>query len=424
MSAAIRHPRRLLLGVLVVVLAAGVATGSAASAAPPAAAAKCTGTPVVYGVIAAISPNQTLGAGQPYAASPQEAAAKAVNATCELGVPLKISVCDSKGDLNEAADCARKGVEEGWVAWAGDSITGAQTYPILSAAGIPELGGVGLAPVELLGELWFPYEGNLAGILFLSSIAANANTPDPAALAIPALDNPGVSLINTIFETQMKAVNGTVAAKIAVPATATDMSQYAAQVISSEANSMVPVLTADQYSGMLQQLIQQGTKFTDLAVVQRSNQTSDETKEQLGADLKGIWNSHYTEITNKANPGVKQYFKELKAVKAPTSETALNSDVAFENWVWVHNVVELLKDSPTKDAATFVQQLTTVGPITQPGFPTVNFGVNPYASDPSLANFTIFNNQFAVTRFNAKLKEVPVTKGFITVGDEFTPKKL
>jgi ABC-type branched-subunit amino acid transport system substrate-binding protein len=411
----------LLVGVLgASVSAAGVPTANTAG--------KCSGTPITFGVITVKTSNNPTIPGDPHGGAAPVAAGKALNRDCTLGVPVKISVCDSHADPDAATACAHKGVEEHWVGWEGEGVSGAQTFPILSAAGIPEFGGVGFSPAELTSPLWYPYSGNIYSVLALITTAASANNPDPAKLIVTVLDNPAVATLTSLFKDGLEKAGGEYLGTVAVPASATDMSQYAAQVLSSGANALAPVLAGDQLSGMMQQLVQQGADFEHgLAVIEPSGATTAKDVEQLGASVKGIWNIHSTLVNDKKNPGVRQYIKELKAAKQPTKDTGVYrvySDFNFEAWSWVHIMGELLADEPTKDAATLVKKLNTIGPIESPGMPTIDFAVNPFASDPLLGSLRIVNDQFAATRLDAKGQEVLVTDGFITIGEKFKAKKL
>jgi ABC-type branched-subunit amino acid transport system substrate-binding protein len=420
------------LGVAVIVLVTSALVGGlgvsagAAGASAASAASKCSGTPIRFGFIGVITSNNPSVPSDTNGASPFLAAQKAVNRDCTAGVPIKVTVCDSHGEPNAATACARQGVDEHWVAWVGDGISGGQTFPILSAAGIPELGGYGFSAVEPTSPLWFPFAGGIYQVLADVAIAANAHDPAKASLAI--IDNPAIDTITGLFKKQMEAAGGTYGGTIAVPSTATDMSQYAAQALSSGINALAAGLSGDQADGMMQQLVQQGADFEKkFALIGTGGAVTDKDIEQLGAAVKGIWGTHYTLVTDKKNPATKQYIKELKAAKQPVTDHGNVKtlwDQPFENWSWVHIVAKLLADAPTKDAATLVEKLNTGGPISSPGMPTVDFAVNPFASDPFLKAIRVFNPDFAATRTNAKGKEVLVTDGFIPIGSKFTAKKL
>jgi ABC-type branched-subunit amino acid transport system substrate-binding protein len=413
-------------GAICLVASAFGATANAATASA-ATAGKCSGTPITFGAILNLVSNNPAVPGNTKAAAPEIAATKAVNRDCTAGVPMKLTVCDSKGDPNTASECARQGVEEKWVGWIGDGVSGAQTFPILSEAGIPEFGGFGFSAPELTSKMWFPYGGNVSNVLSLVTIASFANSPEPAKVSVAVLDSPAAATLTTLFKTGVEKAGGEYTGTVAVPASATDMSQYAAQATGSGANAVATALAGDQYSGMLQQLVQQGEDFEKLAIIGVAGATTQNDIDNLGPAVKGIWGNHYTLVIDRKNPGVKQYVKELKAAKLPVKDSADNKvfiDGSFEAWNFVHLVAELLADAPTKDAATLVEKLNTVGPIQRDGMPTVDFAVNPFADDPLLGLVRITSNEFAATRLDAKGKEVLVTDGFVTIGEEFKPKKV
>jgi ABC-type branched-subunit amino acid transport system substrate-binding protein len=420
--------RPAVLAVVVSVLGTFVATAASPAGAVAGAATKCSGDPIVFGVIAplTVGPGTTQEA-LPDGPGPVVAAAKAVTKSCAAGVPVKVTVCDSKSDPNAAAGCARDGVDEGWVGWFNaDTLTAAQSFPILAAAGIPELGGLGLGP-EVASKLWFPIGGAIAAVLTAATLATSATGKEPAKLAVVTLDNPQVKFLLDLLEGQLKALDGQLVTTIAVPTSATDMAQYAAQVLDSGANAVMPVLAQEQATGLYQQLIQQGAKFVDLPVlmVNGSSPSADKTlHDQFGEDVKGIWVAHSTAIIDPKNPGVRQYFKELKAAKQPKTGLWVQGDPAFAQWGLLHIAAELLADAPTKDAAALVDALNTAGPISKPGLPTVDYSTNPFADNPTLAMLRIFTNEFIASRLQADASEQIVSDGFVTVGEPFKPKKL
>jgi ABC-type branched-subunit amino acid transport system substrate-binding protein len=387
------------------------------------AATECSGDPIVFGVIAPL----TGGAGEtfPDAPGPVIAAAKAATKDCTAGVPIEVSVCDGKSDPNAAAACARKGVEEGWVAWFNaDPLVAAQTFPILAAAGIPSLGGLGQGP-EIVSKLWFPSGG--LGFLAGATLAASATGNEPAKLAIVALDNPQVGFVLDLFETQLTDLGGEVVSTVTVPTSATDMSPFAAQVIDSGANVLTAVLAQEQALGLYQQLIQQGATFEELnvlAVNGSSPESNEVLHDQFGSDVKGYWIVHSTQLVDTKNPGSRQYKKELKAAKQPTEGLWVLGDPAFGQWALAHVAAELLADAPTKDAAALVAALNSAGPITRPGLPTLDYSENPFADDPTLGALRIVSDEFLVTRLKANAKEQIVSDGFETIGEPFKPKKL
>src|SRR5271155_373699 len=91
--------------------------------------------------------------GQPSPETPAtiKAAASVINAAGGLdGHPIKVIVCDDKGNLNDAANCAREAVSDGVVAAVGDnSPTGTAIDPILESAGIATIGPNPLSATDL-----------------------------------------------------------------------------------------------------------------------------------------------------------------------------------------------------------------------------------------------------------------------------------
>jgi ABC-type branched-subunit amino acid transport system substrate-binding protein len=398
------------------------AAGQTAGGGATSTTVACAGTPLKFGVITPLAGNAQTPA-SPYVGDGAKAAAQALTSSCALGLPVQAVVCDTKANPNDAAACGRQMVSEKVVGFIGVDSFGPQWFPITKAAGIPEIGGNGLDSLQVSDPLWFPLAGNIHDALTLTTIAASAEAPNPLKLAVIQFDIPGVDFFVNFFKKQVAQLGGQYAGTFVVPLSATDMSQYAAQAIQAGANAVVPIIGGDQYSGLIQQFVQQNKPLTQLAYLALgSGQVDCKTRSQLGSALNGIWISSDTWPVgwDTTNPGARQYVDELKAAGLNADPCNLN-EFGVQAWSAVHIMADLLKGSSTMDSATLVQRLNSGGPINRPELAgAIDFSKNPYASDPVLGKLRIFTDKFYVSRVVNGKPKVELT-GPATIGTVFKP---
>jgi ABC-type branched-subunit amino acid transport system substrate-binding protein len=398
------------------------ATGSSAAPVSSAAPKECTGDPIKFGVIYVKTASASLRSNSDVAEGAQ-AAAQALTESCELGQPIEVVACDTKGDPNEAAACGRTMVDEGVVAYMGSDNFGTQWFPITEAAGIPEIGGNGLDSVQTASKLWFPLAGNIHDAMSYTTIAGSALGPDKVKLITVTLDAPGTAFFADFFKAQTEAAGGQYLGNIPVPATATDMSQYAAQIVALGGNAVIPIISGDQFTGLTQQMIQQGISFKDLVYIALgSGQANCDFREQFGKDLAGLWieNNTWPVSWDTTNEGAQQFISEVTNAGFDTDGCHI-SEFGVQAWSAVHIMADLLKDKDTKDSKTLIDTLNSGITIDRPelGGP-IDFTKNPFAGTPVLGDLRIPNKTFLVSRINDDGDPVVVVDAPVTIGEIFT----
>jgi ABC-type branched-subunit amino acid transport system substrate-binding protein len=369
---------------------------------------------VLSGGGAVVTPTPEVG----YAA---QAAAAAITKSCELGRPLQIVVCDSKNNPNDGAACGREMVSQGVIAYTAIDEQGTSWFPITSAAKIPEIGGNGLDSLEVASPLWFPLAGNIHDALTLTTIAASGVGKVPVKLDVIEFAAPGVSFFNAFFKQQITALGGSYGVTISVPPTATDMSPYAQQIISSGANAVVPIISGNQYTSLVTSLVQQGKPLTQLVMLALGNQETCQFQQQLGSSANGLWISDnaWPVAWNTTSPGAMQYVSELTAAGLPHGSCQV-SEYGAQTWAAVHIMADAMKGSPTMNSATLIQKLNTLGPINNSALAgTVNFSQNAFPSNPVLSKLRIFSNEFIASRVGKDGKPAIVTTSPVPIGQKF-----
>jgi ABC-type branched-subunit amino acid transport system substrate-binding protein len=383
--------------------------------------ASCPGDPVKFGVISVLTGTSRIPA-DPSMVDGAKAAAAAVNSSCELGRPIEIVACDSKDDSNEQIACGRKMVSEGVVAYMGnDGGGGTNWFPITSEAGIPEIGGPGLSSTESTSPLWFPLTGSVHDTLAYATVA-NAALSDVNA-AMVAFDSPAVAFYGDLFKEQTENLGGTWVGSFPVPATAVDMTQYAAQVADAEVNAVYPILGGDQGIGLAQQLSTFGGSLEDMVFIQLGTVTTCEFLDQIGSAGEGMWivDTAWPVAWSEDNPGAQQFFDELKDADLP-SDSCDVTEYGLQAWSAVHIMTELLKGSSSLDAKTLVEKLKTSGPIDRPELPgTINWNEQPFADDPTLSALRVSSDGFFLSRI-VDGEPVMQSNESLSIGEEFTPQ--
>jgi ABC-type branched-subunit amino acid transport system substrate-binding protein len=405
-----RGRKPLALVVAVVTIASGALLVSGGTAVSQ--TTKCSGTTLK---LMTIAPDEVSGPVQsaPEIASGARAAEKAVNASCEAGQPIKVITCDDHNTPDGDTACARQATEEGVV-----SVTSYATYssliqPIITAAGIPDVGGVltdpaaqGVSPMSFSAV---PSPALLFGFTYLDVSLGYKK------LAALYLDVPTVSALLGILPGLADSAGFDLVAKVPVPPTQVDMSTYVAQALDANANGIIPVLNGIQSVAVPKALVQQGKSLTDFAITSSGIGIRPTELKSIGSAANGfLLGNTFASVNDTKNKGIKAYFKELKAAKEP-KKTA--SELGVMGWSAVHYISGFLKEATTKDAAGLVQVLNTKGIVNRPEIAPTDFTKHAFTSDQNavLSSLRIFQNEYYPSRY-VNGKQVKLAPG-----DGFTP---
>ncbi len=149
---------------LIGAIAAGAAVLLTGCGAIPGTSAGTSHAPIV---VMTWAPENTESTNMPGMPATAEAYARMVNARGGLnGRKLKVITCDEHNDPVRAEACAEQAVHAGAVAVVGSYSQYGDSYmSSLETAGIPYLGGYGIAPEEFTSPLSYPVNGGAAALL-------------------------------------------------------------------------------------------------------------------------------------------------------------------------------------------------------------------------------------------------------------------
>jgi len=203
-----------------------------------------TGEPVK---VMTTAPVDTAAINTPEIITTAEAAVATINNSGGLGGhEVELIACNDGNDPNTAAECARQAVSEGAVAVVGGFTTnGTAIVPIIEKAGIPWIGGPGLAAEELSSKFSFPLVAGAAGF---TGIGARTVEDECESTAMVLYDVPTAEKAVGLINAGIAAAGGSPAKHIKVPTTTTNFSAVAKSA--GESDCAIVGLPNDQVAAL------------------------------------------------------------------------------------------------------------------------------------------------------------------------------
>jgi ABC-type branched-subunit amino acid transport system substrate-binding protein len=404
------------VAVAAVAFAAGCGDSDEPTSSATTGAKACGGTPVkVMSLGDFTSAAAAVGALAPEVPPSARAAVANINRTCQLGRPVKLIVCDSQFNPNQTGKCARDAVSEKVAAVIGAwSAFGDSYMSVIAAAGIPSLGNPGQASTETTSKLSFPTWSALASLVARVTLAADTGKKHMVAAA---LDVPVAKFLLSIMRGAARD-RGMKLSVINVPPTATDLSSFAAQAISSGADAVSLVMAAPQSQAFIKSAQQQGLDLMKTPVYGSVSLVNSRYVQTVGPRYTtGMYLSgEIMSPTNRTEPSIKRYEAELKA--AGENLTPVNrTSVGVNAWGSMHMFADLMQGSKTIDAKTVAAKLNSTGLTdwSKYGIPPLNFTKSPFAGHPLLGKSRIYSEYTRVYRMGANGIPTPLTKDWVSL---------
>jgi ABC-type branched-subunit amino acid transport system substrate-binding protein len=334
--------------------------GSSASTAP-----KPTGAPVKLSVIA---PAEGI-AGQPEILSGAEAAVAAINASGGITDPaggakrpLELVECKltaSGDEESQAPQCAKDAIAAGVVADVAKYSFSQNATKAFQAAGVPDIGTIGVTAEDYLNPNVFPFEGAAVGT---GGSGAALQKAGAKTIGLISADNPGGRFLPQFMTPVLQNGKADLINETYLPLDpSVDVTPFVSRVVRANPDGL-SIAESTQVSIKLVTSLRQAGYQGKLAVVGLSP-TAIKT---LGSAAEGIIQvGAYEAPTTTTNPTIKQFVSEMDrfASDAARDEFSLNA------WLSVHFVADQLAKLPKIDAASLLGALNA--------HPTVDLGVAP-----------------------------------------------
>ncbi|MEU6747742.1 ABC transporter substrate-binding protein [Spirillospora sp. NPDC046719] len=239
------------------------------------------------------------------------------------GKKIELKVCDNAGDPNRDASCARRAVQERWVAVLGgfDPYAPSQTLPVLEAGSIPYVGYLQGTPTEYQSKVSFPVAiGTVGGYVGTFSqmvhdgckkpVFIGANDAGSDVTYAQAKDVFG-SAPGVTFNGAIKFTSGT-----------TDVTPTVADALAQSPDCLAFGGGGNDAAKIFAAVRKAGNKATLYA---SPGVLQPQVISALGKTADGIKGASDTPMPNSSDPSVRKFLADLKAysAKAVPNEFAL-----------------------------------------------------------------------------------------------------
>ena len=328
-----------------------------------------------------------------------EAAVKGFNKRGGVaGKKLDLVVCDSKGDPNEEANCARRMVTEKVAATLSDYtfFNGDADAKILGDAGIPRIGINTSGLAEWHSPVTFALDaGPLA---FLSAIGVELIKQGHKKLAFVVVQTPQSGAIAALMKPGIKAAGGEIVTQVFVPPGTTDYSRFVAAATKDGATAAMLALGEEQQAPFFDAMSQLNSKLVPAisANTPSLNQLEKYAKFTTAAVMVGTTPNANSDP--KEFPGLKLFVQDMKAGGLDIADVNGQSENPWVSVLALKTVVETAKPA-TVDAASVLAALKAAKDVDLQGMIPP---WTPSRTDPSPIFTNISNPYLFSQRFDGK----------------------
>jgi ABC-type branched-subunit amino acid transport system substrate-binding protein len=345
----------------------------------------CTGDPIKIMMIVSLTGAVSF----PHASDGFTAAEHAVNASCQLGRPLKVIQCDDKYDPNVALECARQAVDEKVVTVAGSlSLLGDAAVDIFTKEGISHFCNTGTTQADVTNPLSYPCNSTVAFILGeVKAAAALGKT----SVAIVGAQMPAVQFIASQAESLAADAGLSYAGYVGYNPGTTDFAPIAAQISATGADSVIFLVSDPEVEAMLKALVGEGVDFKKTAVFFPAPTVQQPVIDKFDGAVNGLMmgNTHWPS-TDVSNPGIAQLVAEMEAAGL---DPASRTEASVGGYVAVHVFADIAEAIGVDglDSAKFAAALASVGALDRPELGRVDWS-KPAMTKAPFDAFRIFSS--------------------------------
>ncbi|HEU0101173.1 MAG TPA: ABC transporter substrate-binding protein [Mycobacteriales bacterium] len=375
-------------------LAAVTVAGSAACGGSGESAEAGTGSssPIRVMATGALTPSSSFGGiSFPYGVTGVKAAAEAINAKGGIkGRKIQVDTCDTKGDPNVSAQCAREALSNKDIAVLGafDPLGAPQQLGVLEAAGIPYIGGLPTTPAEYSSPVSFQFDpGPVLASTAIAKLWVDSGCTTVVAI-LPA--NPGNDQLAAQQKQQAQALGLKITTQLVQPGIA--------DVTPSLTTALATKPDCFTYGGDGQTSVKYILAARKLGYTGKFLTSSGSLLPQflapLGAAGDGIIVLNSALQPTSDDPMVKQFAQELSDhLKGNPGEIAKNSnEFAQVGWSSVQLLKQAIEGGSDASAKGLLAHIPTMCDVNVGNvYPHVNF-CKTVATSKSLTR--VYNNQW------------------------------
>jgi ABC-type branched-subunit amino acid transport system substrate-binding protein len=331
-----------------------------------------------------------------------EAAIKTINGAGGVnGHPLTITVCDTNRDPNQAATCARQAAsDQSIVAVVGRvSEYGGSIAPVLSAAGLPDIGESQDLPADATEKVGFPLSAS-ATVAIAAQATECVDILHATTIGLAIADVPAAHAAVPFLQSTAKAKSASLAAPTFVPITATDLSS----VVESTAKNAKCVVVPLFPSQVQAYLTSEGQLGLSTPIV-----INGVTPESALASVGSAASNGYAVLDYAVgSPGYSQYVTEMNKY----SPSAQKDEYSLNMWLSVEVFDQIAKTvSGTVTRSSLLAALNSASSVDTSGLtPTLDFskpatglgGSAPRSFNSSIVYGRFANGHYEDLPFNGK----------------------
>jgi branched-chain amino acid transport system substrate-binding protein len=281
-----------------------------------------------------------------------EASVKAFNARGGIGGHcMKLTTCDSKGDPNKEADCARQLVQQGIVATVNDttSFNPQAVMDVFTAAGLPRM-GVSPAVQELNSPVTYAIGAGGTGTTFM--MVPPCTRAGKKKIAAIHVDTPQIGPLFDALAPMVKAYGAQIVTKIPVSAGTTDYQQFILAAKNAGADCAILPLGENEAVQVLQAAQQLGTDLTFSTSLGTFSRKTVQGLGPLGDQM--LFNAELPPVTADQTkwPINAQIIKDLSASGNPQLQADTLKSSPVRSWVAVYDLVTIIQKFGTPDTIT------------------------------------------------------------------------
>lgn len=315
------------------------------------------------------------------------------------GLKLKGVICDNRGDANREVECARELVDEGVVATVNDLTFNnpAGVVDVMEAAGIPRIGLLPTNVAEFGSTVSFPVSAG--AIAAYTGCAVGFVENGNKTVTIIRTDAPTGASFRGFVSPMFAAAGAEVTGDIALATGATDYAPYVSELQRADTDAALLSVGSEAATQFIAAMSQLNFKTPMCGApgtfaLDTLRKYKDITKGTLLVESF----PYPTPNNAKAFPGLKQYFKDMKASGEEDLEVK-NLDVSsFSPWMGTLAFVNATKGLDTFTKESVLETLRTVQDVDL-------LGLTPPWT-PSTPGFSVFkssSNHFVfISEFNGK----------------------